>query len=211
MRVEIKDGVIVLAADDPAEHPTFSRLSRADGHVFELRVHGERGGALFDLGPRASACREPINIDINVAEGWRPISNLAHTPFELHGRAYASVEGFWQGLKFPDEARRAEIAWLHGVEAKLAGRDAPDGETLIYGDKTIPVGRSGHWALMKQACRAKFTQNAEARAALLSTGDRPLTHRVRRDSATIPGVIMADIWTRIRATLARSYDDQAIQ
>jgi predicted NAD-dependent protein-ADP-ribosyltransferase YbiA (DUF1768 family) len=64
---------------------------------------------------------------------------------------------------------------------------------------------------MKQACRAKFTQNAEARAALLSTGERPLTHRVRRDSATIPGVIMADIWTRIRATLARSHDDEAIQ
>jgi predicted NAD-dependent protein-ADP-ribosyltransferase YbiA (DUF1768 family) len=201
VRVEIKDGVIVLAADDPAEHAEFVRLSRVDGHVFQLRVHGERGGALFDLGPRVDVCREPINIDINVAECWRPISNLAHTPFELHGRAYASVEAFWQGLKFPDEDRRFQIAALHGVEAKQAGRDAPDGETLIYGDKTIPVGRPGHWALMKQACRAKFTQNAEARAALLATGERPLTHRVRRDSETIPGVITADIWTRIRATL----------
>jgi predicted NAD-dependent protein-ADP-ribosyltransferase YbiA (DUF1768 family) len=51
---------------------------------------------------------------------------------------------------------------------------------------------------MERACRAKFEQNAEARAALLATGDRPLTHVVRRDSTTIPGVIMAQIWMRIR-------------
>ena len=41
----------------------------------------------------------------------------------------------------------------------------------------------------------------EAREALLSTKNRPLVHRMRRDSKTIPGVIMADIWMRIRADL----------
>ena len=35
-------------------------------------------------------------------------------------------------------------------------------------------------------------------AVLLSTGERPLMHRTRRDSRTIPGVVMADIWMRIR-------------
>jgi predicted NAD-dependent protein-ADP-ribosyltransferase YbiA (DUF1768 family) len=54
---------------------------------------------------------------------------------------------------------------------------------------------------MERACRAKFEQNADARAALLSTGDRPLTHVVRRDSKTIPSVIMAQIWMRIRHDL----------
>jgi len=54
---------------------------------------------------------------------------------------------------------------------------------------------------MEKACRAKFTQNAEAAAALLATGDRPLTHVVRRDSKTIPGVVMAAIWMRIRKEL----------
>jgi hypothetical protein len=57
---------------------------------------------------------------------------------------------------------------------------------------------------MDRACRAKFTQNWEARSALLATGGRPLVHRMRRDSRTIPGVIMADIWMRIRSSLANA-------
>jgi predicted NAD-dependent protein-ADP-ribosyltransferase YbiA (DUF1768 family) len=51
---------------------------------------------------------------------------------------------------------------------------------------------------MRVACRAKFVQAAEAREALMSTGSRPLQHRTRRDSRSIPGVIMAGIWTQLR-------------
>jgi hypothetical protein len=43
------------------------------------------------------------------------LSNLAPTPFVLDGREYASVEGFWQGLKFEDEAQRAIIAKISGI------------------------------------------------------------------------------------------------
>jgi hypothetical protein len=49
----------------------------------------------------------------------------------------------------------------------------------------------------------------EAREALLSTGDRPLTHRVRRDSTTIPGAIMAEFWMRIRRSLRKAEAEQA--
>ncbi len=56
---------------------------------------------------------------------------------------------------------------------------------------------------MFEACQAKFAGNLEAREALLSTGDRPLVHKTRRDSKTIPGALMADIWMRIRAHLQR--------
>jgi predicted NAD-dependent protein-ADP-ribosyltransferase YbiA (DUF1768 family) len=54
---------------------------------------------------------------------------------------------------------------------------------------------------MAEACRAKFTQHAGAREALLSTGSRLLTHRTRRDSRTIPGALMADIWMRLRGQI----------
>jgi predicted NAD-dependent protein-ADP-ribosyltransferase YbiA (DUF1768 family) len=64
------------------------------------------------------------------------------------------------------------------------------------------VGTFEHWALMESACRAKFSQCVEAREALLATGERPLVHRVKRDSRAIPGVIMADIWMRIRVRLS---------
>ncbi len=66
------------------------------------------------------------------------------------------------------------------------------------------MGRYEHWSLMRQACQAKFSQNAVAREVLMATGERPLTHRVRRDSRTIPGALLADIWMRIRARLAAS-------
>ena len=56
---------------------------------------------------------------------------------------------------------------------------------------------------MTAACWAKFTLHREAHQALLATGDRPLEHRTRRDSRNIPGVIMADIWMKIRRGLVK--------
>ena len=29
------------------------------------------------------------------------LSNFAATPFEFHGKKFASLEGFWQAMKFP--------------------------------------------------------------------------------------------------------------
>jgi predicted NAD-dependent protein-ADP-ribosyltransferase YbiA (DUF1768 family) len=54
---------------------------------------------------------------------------------------------------------------------------------------------------MRRACLAKFTQNADAATALRATGERPLIHVVRRDSRTIPGVVMAAIWMDLRGGL----------
>src|SRR5262249_33934821 len=150
----------------------------------------------------ADACREPINITSRIADpALRIISNFAETWFYLDGRAYASVEGFWQGLKFEEPAERERVAQLSGKVAQEAGRERTYGASVTYEGASVAVGTWSHWRLMERACRAKFEQNLAAREALLSTGERPLTHRVRRDSKAIPGVIMADIWTRIRADL----------
>lgn len=204
MEVRLKDGLMVVIAD-PAEAATATDwVSGHDGHVFALRRQDARTLLLADLGPRASACREPINVISTSADpAVRLISNLANTSFELHGRTYASVEAFWQGLKFPDGADRACIASLHGPQAKAAGNGAPAAVTVAYEGREYRVGCCEHWSLMKAACRAKFAQHADARAALIGTGDRPLVHRVRRDSRTIPGVIMAEIWMQIRTRLTR--------
>lgn len=53
------------------------------------------------------------------------------------------------------------------------------------------------------ACWAKFTQHEASRQALLGTGDRPLEHKTRRDSRNVPGVVMADIWMKVRRGLAK--------
>jgi predicted NAD-dependent protein-ADP-ribosyltransferase YbiA (DUF1768 family) len=203
MRVLLKDGLIVLAPEGEEDAASLRALAGdAADHVFHLVPQGTDGIALHDLGPRAEACAEPINIHSGIAdERLRLIGNFAATPFELDGLAYASVEGFWQSLKYPDEAERRRVAALHGLEAKQAGDAATPQDVVIYQGCAIPFGRPPHWALMERACQAKFEQNEPARLALLSTRTRPLQHRVRPDSQTIPGVIMADIWMRIRAKL----------
>ena len=110
-------------------------------------------------------------------------------------------------MKFPNPERRGQISRLHGLEARSAGFEAETSDTFIYLGRTIRVGTSDHWHLMYLACGAKFSQHEHARAALVGTGDRPLIHKTRRDSRTIPGVIMADIWTRIRRTLAKGCNE----
>ncbi|HEV3167999.1 MAG TPA: NADAR family protein, partial [Isosphaeraceae bacterium] len=145
------------------------------------------------------ACREPVVIWSKSPDlAAQQIGNFAPTPFELDGQRYASVESFWQSLKFQEPADRLRVASLEGAEAKRAGTSQGYGATVMYEGQTILVGTWAHWNLMERACRAKFAQNQAARAALLGTGQRPLVHRVRQDSQTIPAVILAEIWMRIR-------------
>jgi predicted NAD-dependent protein-ADP-ribosyltransferase YbiA (DUF1768 family) len=206
MKVLLKETILVLApqTEDEARELASWKDGRA-GHVFAVRGAHGRGLALWDLGPRADACNEPVNVTSRSPdETVRLISNFAATPFELDGRHYESVEGFWQGLKFATEADRRRVAALAGAQARRAGDAQPYGATVTYEGRSVVVGTWDHWALMERACRAKFEENFDARAALLATGERPLTHRMRRDSKAIPGVVMADIWMRIRRRLRES-------
>jgi predicted NAD-dependent protein-ADP-ribosyltransferase YbiA (DUF1768 family) len=205
MRAIFKHGLLALAAESQAERAECARLMEAGDHVFALHAKTDHGFSLVDLGPAEFARREPINIVwTNMDERWRAISNLAPTSFDLHGRSYASVEGFWQGLKFRGEGDRARIAALSGMEARAAGRGAPQPARFRYEGQEIEAGRPEHWALMAAACAAKFEPEGEARHALLATAERPLTHRVRDDSRTIPGAIMAEIWMSLRERLRRA-------
>jgi predicted NAD-dependent protein-ADP-ribosyltransferase YbiA (DUF1768 family) len=181
------------------------RVDSVNGDTLSLRQTGNAEGKSKGDKRQAAAPRkmEAINITFDTTPmPLRLISNLAETSFELDGRSYASVEGFWQGLKFTDEADRLRVAELSGHAAKAAGPKAQPGDRFIYEDREFVVGTVDHWELMERANRAKFEQDEDARTALLSTGDRPLVHLVVPDSRTIPGIIMADIWTRIRAELA---------
>ena len=201
MKLLFQNNVISLSAETPEEREICALLAAADGHVFQLHATTERGMAFSEIGPEDEARRAPLNIVRSIAPRFAPISNLARTHFTLDGEDYASVEGFWQGLKVADPAERKALARLSGAEAKARGEQAGQPPVFDYGGPSIAAGSPEHWDLMRKACQAKFTQNREARTALLATGERWLTHKVRRDSRTIPGAIMADIWMRIRADL----------
>jgi predicted NAD-dependent protein-ADP-ribosyltransferase YbiA (DUF1768 family) len=203
MKAVFKEGLLILVpqtAEEEAELAVWKE-GKTD-HVFGPALRGS-GLALHDLGPKEHACNEPLNVGSKAKEPVaRLLSNFAATPFELDGRAYASVESFWQALKF-DGVDRREVALLDGPKAQRRGQEKGYGATVRYEGRDIAVGGWEHWELMERACTAKFEQNEEAREALLATGNRTLTHRMRRDSKTIPGAIMADIWMKIRRRLQR--------
>ena len=201
MKLTFNNDVLSLAAETPAEQAICAYLLAADRHVFQLHCTTDRGFALTELGPEADACRAPLNVTRSIEPPFQPISNLAHTPFTLDGEQYASIEGFWQGLKFVDPEQRRQLAKLSGPEAKGQGAAAGEATAIEYGGQSIATGSPEHWALMRRACEAKFSQHKAARAALVATGQRWLTHKVRHDSRTIPGVVMAQIWMDVRAEL----------
>lgn len=201
MKLSFRNNVVSLSAETPEERAICALLSAADCHIFQLHAATDRGMAFSEIGPEEDARRAPLNIVQSIAPCFAPISNLAHTPFELGGQHYASIEGFWQGLKRLDPVERRAMTKFWGGEAKGRGGSVDQPTEFVYDGVLITAGSPEHWALMRNACEAKFTQNSAAREALLATGERWLTHKVRRDSRTIPGAIMADIWMRIRAKL----------
>ena len=122
------------------------------------------------------------------------LSNFAATPFVYRGQRYASVEGFWQMMLYPEgpSDRRATtpgISWPHTREevgrmtawdAKNAGDLALEnmkkmsidwvtfeGQRMTYCSKT----KGEHYRLIVEAMRAKLDQNPQVREILLSTGN----------------------------------------
>jgi hypothetical protein len=156
-------------------------------------------------------------VTLNIASysaDWRSrlLSTFAHTPFELRLGAETvrceSVEGFWQGLKWPEgSSDRPRVFRLWGLDAKLAGAHAPLGDIEIAGQR-ISRGGAAHHALAERAMRAKLEQNADVGAALRATAGLRLTHDLIDetgatvpDSLTLPKAVFVDIWTRLRDEL----------
>lgn len=122
------------------------------------------------------------------------LSNFAATPFTFKGKRYASLEGFWQMMKYPEgpndpraklpglkwKYTRAQVAQLTSFEAKNAGTLAEENmkqlgiSWVTFAGKRIeyrPATPGEHYRLIVAATRAKVRQNPEVRKVLLATGD----------------------------------------
>lgn len=152
------------------------------------------------------------------------LSNFAPTPFNFRGKRYASIEGFWQAMKFPETVQDARakfpgIAWpytraqvekMSSFEAKRAG-DIGSSNMKKMGINWVtfegrqfeyrPATPGEHYHLIVEATRAKVLQNSEVRKVLLSTGDLILKPDHKQESNPPAAWRYYDIMMQIRSEL----------
>ncbi len=152
------------------------------------------------------------------------LSNFAATPFELDGKRYASVEGFWQMMLYPegpDDERakdknvtwkftREQVAQMTAFEAKSAGTLAEENMTKLgidwctYQERRL-LYRSAtpgeHYRLIVAAMRAKLEQNLEVKRILLATGDLILKPDHHGEENPPPEWKYYEIWMQLRSEM----------
>jgi len=153
------------------------------------------------------------------------LSNFAATPFVLNGKEYASLEGFWQMMKYPEgpedfrkknkqiiwKYTREQVARMVSFEAKKAGDLASENmkklniDRVTFEGKQLPyrVHKKGaHFKLIYAATWEKVKQNKNVQKILLSTGDlilRPDHRQKNPPPAWKYYEILMDIRKRFRA------------
>jgi len=151
----------------------------------------------------------PINISSAGAEEvGRRMANFGDTPFTLDGRRYASVESFYVGLKFLDEAERRRIAAMPAREAFALGRSSTLEETE-YGGRRFRLGGPEHHALIERAIRAKLAEHPDLARAFAATHPRPIVHdtgQPERPGTFLPAAALCRILTRLRDELVAKGD-----
>lgn len=151
------------------------------------------------------------------------LSNFADTPFSYRGTRYASLEGYWQCMKYPEGAddprlakgvtwkhTRAEVANLVAFEAHTAGVAAEanmktlgidwvsfEGERIRYKGEGI----ERHYELILAASWAKVRQNRRVREVLRATGDLELLPDHHEDKDGTKAWRYYEIYMKIRAEL----------
>lgn len=137
------------------------------------------------------------------------LSNLAAHRFIFRGIEVASMEGLLQALKSRSiEVQRYRMT-LSGMAAKLSGANQnwQKTQTLWWQGKPMKRRSKDYQEFLDEAYLALFTQNEEARAALLATGSATLTHTLgkRNENETVlTRREFTSRLTRIRAMLQRS-------
>jgi predicted NAD-dependent protein-ADP-ribosyltransferase YbiA (DUF1768 family) len=152
------------------------------------------------------------------------LSNFAATPFTLRGVRYASVEGFWQMMLYPEgkndpRARAASIVWPHSraevaqmtaFDAKAAGDFAENNmrnlgiDWVTFEGRRMPyrsLTKGEHYRLIVEAMHAKLAQNPRVREVLLSTGNLILLPDHIQEPNAPPEWAYCKIWMEIRREL----------
>ena len=155
------------------------------------------------------------------------LSNFAATPFTLDGKRYASVEGFWQMMLYPEGPTisrakfpgitwahtRAEVSQMTAFDAKNAGELGEqnmkkmgidwvtfDGKRMKYWSTT----KGEHYRIIVRAMRAKLEQNPKVKEILLSTGSLVLRPDHYQEQNPPAEWEYFQIWMDLRSELQRT-------
>ena len=213
--VELKNGgrVILFSSGDKVlelpGQPT--KTEKPDGRIVVEQVDGQvsesRIKRLIPLEEK------PLNVASGAGESiGKLLSNFAVRPFVMDGKRYTSVEAFYQGLKWPDDAKREEAAKLSGKTAKYAARGAPRSEKFEYQSRTYCFGSQEHHQLIKRAIRASLEQNPLILQQFIATYPRPIVHNTGRPEnphSNFPGPAFTRILMELRLELLQISASQA--
>ncbi len=181
--------------------------------------------AEWEIAPQ-KANREKSEVVLSKRTELGKFSNLHPLEFNFENEHYASVEGLWQSMKYPEgekdeRLKDTEVIWpytrkqvmlMSGFEAKKAGDLASanmkklnikwvtyKGKKLNYSD--VDQDTHEHYNIILNACRAKLAADKGLRALLLST--KSLTflsdHKQKPDSP--PAYRYHEIYMKLRNEL----------
>ncbi len=212
--------LVISSCRAPVEQPSGSNA--AEKYPVRWWQPVPAGGApAWEILPQAAG---PGEVILSKRNELGLLSNFAATPFILHGQRYASLEGFWQMMKYPegpDDPRatfpgvewnftRNQVAQLVSFSAKHAG-DLADrnmakmGITWVsFGGRRMeyrPARPGAHYQLIVAATREKVRQNPEVRRVLLATGNLVLKPDHHQEPDAPAAWRYYEILTRIRTEL----------
>jgi hypothetical protein len=223
--IRVAQNIRVAQAPQPRPVPIVSdsivRDSRYPGHWWAPAPR--EGAPDWEILPQEAGPREVI---LSKRNELGLLSNFAATPFVFRGKRYASLEGFWQMMLYPEgpnDARtmfpglawkytREQVAQLVSFEAKAAGTLAEDNmktmgiDWVTFEGQRIeyrPAVPGAHHRLIVAATVEKVRQNAEVRRVLLATGDLVLKPDHHQEPNAPAAWRYYEILTHIRTDLTR--------
>ena len=202
------------AAHSPAEH----LAARANYPAHWWTPVPTTGAPAWEILPQAAA---PGEVILSKRHELGLLSNFAATPFTFRGQRYASLEGFWQMMKYPegnDDPRakfpdlewrytREQVAQLTAFDAKRAGDLAEknmkqmDITWVTFAGKRMEYrenARGEFYRLIASATREKVRQNPAVKRVLLATGDLVLKPDHHQGTNSPPAWRYYEILTEIR-------------
>jgi len=180
--------------------------TRYPSHWFEPIDDPNKPG--WEILPQAA---KPGEVILSKRNELGLLSNFAPTPFVFHGKRYASLEGFWQMMLYPEgSAERKKVAQMTAFEAKAAGELAEANmkklgiDWVSFEGKHFPYRSATpgeHYEWIVAAMREKVRQNENVRRVLMQTGDLILKPDHIEEENAPPEWHYYEIWMKIRSEL----------